>query len=33
MVDVLKGLPLHAEVEQARAHVRQQFAALQQTIQ
>lgn len=33
LVDVLRGLPLHAEVEQARAHVRQQFAALQQTIQ
>lgn len=32
LVDVLRGVPLHAEVEAARAHVRQQYAALQQTI-
>lgn len=31
LVDVLKGLPLHQEVVAARAHVRQQFEALQQT--
>ena len=31
LLDNLKGLPLHEEASSARAHVRQQFEALQQT--
>jgi hypothetical protein len=33
LVDVLRGLPLHLEMMTARAHVREQFQALQQTFQ